>query len=82
MILHVYVYTSCACTCTQTFLLERARVAQRSRGEGNFNIFYQLVAGADEQLKSDLLLNAPVGKEDSNLYFEPHNDVSLVCGEF
>ena len=62
----------------QTFLLERMRVAQRTRSEGNFNIFYQLVAGADEQLKSELLLNAPVGKDDSNLYFEPHDDVSLA----
>ena len=46
--------------------------------EGNFNIFYQLIAGADNQLSADLLLNAPVESEEENLYIEPYDDVSVV----
>ena len=63
---------------TQTFLLEKFRIAQRPNGEGNFNILYQLIAGADEQLRSELLLNnAGEEAEEPNLYYEPLDDVSL-----
>lgn len=61
---------------SQTFTLERNRVAHRADGEGSFNILYQLIAGADESLRSELLLNAPIDPESRNLYLQPHEDVS------
>ena len=60
----------------QTFLLEKFRVAQRPNGEGNFNIFYQLFAGADEHLRQDLMLYVTSEIDEPNLYFEPVEDVS------
>ena len=79
---HAYVCLSSTHTHThthsQTYYLERNRVAQRPNGEGNFNIFYQLIAGADDQLRSDLLLNAAVESDEPNLYFRPLEDVSLT----
>jgi len=62
----------------RTFLLEKYRVAQRSEMEGNFNIFYQLIAGADDQLTADLLLNIPVESEENNQYIEPYDDPQRV----
>ena len=47
-------------------------------GEGNFNVLYQLLAGADGQLKSDLLLNYPTGDlAEKNLYVEPFTNVCV-----
>ncbi|XP_053558065.1 unconventional myosin-XVIIIb [Bombina bombina] len=40
----------------QTMLLERIRVAQQPDGESNFNVFSQLLTGADLDLRSELLL--------------------------
>ncbi|XP_056374046.1 unconventional myosin-XVIIIb [Hyla sarda] len=41
----------------QTMLLERIRVAQQPEGEGNFNVFSQLLTGADLGLRSQLNLH-------------------------
>ena len=51
-------------------------MASHPEGEGNFNIFYQLIAGADVTLTSELMLDALPG-EEPNLYVEPHEDVSI-----
>ena len=40
----------------QTFLLEKSRVAARPEGERSLHIFYQLVAGVDDELRNDLAL--------------------------
>ncbi|XP_064424299.1 unconventional myosin-XVIIIb isoform X3 [Latimeria chalumnae] len=41
----------------QTMLLERMRVAQRPEEEGTFNVFYQMFAGMDSTLRTELRLH-------------------------
>ncbi|KAL4657307.1 unconventional myosin-XVIIIa-like isoform X1 [Arapaima gigas] len=41
----------------QTMLLERLRVTRQPQGESTFHIFYYLMAGADEPLRTELHLN-------------------------
>ncbi|KAM3936310.1 unconventional myosin-XVIIIa isoform 3-T3 [Leptodactylus fuscus] len=41
----------------QTMLLEKLRVARRPENEATFNVFYYLLAGADNALRTELHLN-------------------------
>uniref|UniRef100_UPI00398E5D9B unconventional myosin-XVIIIa isoform X5 n=1 Tax=Pristiophorus japonicus TaxID=55135 RepID=UPI00398E5D9B len=41
----------------QTMLLEKLRVSRRPGSEGTFNVFYYLMAGADNTLRTELHLN-------------------------
>ncbi|XP_043757441.1 unconventional myosin-XVIIIb isoform X2 [Cervus elaphus] len=44
----------------QTMLLEKSRVARQPEGEGNFEVFSQMLAGLDLDLRTDLYLHQMV----------------------
>nr|XP_006817918.1 PREDICTED: unconventional myosin-XVIIIa [Saccoglossus kowalevskii] len=52
----------------QVLLLDRMRVVRRAAGEPNFNIFYNLLAGADLPLRNELHFN---NLSDNNLFLTP-----------
>ncbi|XP_070572199.1 unconventional myosin-XVIIIa-like isoform X2 [Ptychodera flava] len=52
----------------QILLLDKLRVVKRPPGEPNFNIFYDLLAGADQPLRNELYLN---NLSDANLFLKP-----------
>lgn len=62
--------------------MEKVRVAQRAAGEAVFNIFHNLLVGADAKLQSDLQLDIPVG-DSTNAYInlDQHGDVRMGGGE-
>ena len=57
-------------------------MAQRPAGESVFNIFHNLLVGADAKLQSDLQLDIPVG-DSTNAYInlDQHGDVREEKGE-
>ncbi|CAI5743324.1 unnamed protein product [Hyaloperonospora brassicae] len=45
-------------TSVETYLLEKVRVVHQTDGERNFHVFYELLAGADDELKNKLHLES------------------------
>lgn len=59
------------------YLLEKSRVIRPNANERNYHIFYQLLQGADRELKDSLLLN-DMGIEDFAYLREGHENIAGV----
>mmetsp|Transcript_7888 Transcript_7888/g.13279 ORF Transcript_7888/g.13279 Transcript_7888/m.13279 type:complete len:1294 (-) Transcript_7888:21-3902(-) len=61
-----------------SYLLEKSRVALQAENERNFHVFYQLLAGADDQMRTDFYLGPPEEYELLNksgcIYIEGTDD--------
>ncbi|XP_025123212.3 unconventional myosin-XVIIIb isoform X2 [Bubalus bubalis] len=55
----------------QTMLLEKSRVARQPEGEGNFEVFSQMLAGLDLDLRTDLYLHQTAGSSSFGMGLWP-----------
>ena len=58
----------------QVYMAEKMRVVNRPEGEPNYHIFYQLLSGADDDLRSNLNLE---NLSEANLFMTPLQRVSF-----
>ena len=63
-----------------SYLLEKSRVALQADNERNFHVFYQLLAGADDEMRREFYLGAPEDYEFLNksgcIYIEGTDDAA------
>ncbi|PVV02902.1 hypothetical protein BB560_002643 [Smittium megazygosporum] len=57
------------------YLLEKLRVTKQSSHERNFHVFYQLIKGADDELRKKLLL-----EKDTSSYMYTKNTIQTING--